>query len=149
VKPSTGDLLRIRAAEDLTAEAQIVRAHRGSLLLGVLRIGEMREEVPILLVETVDNFVRNGKWEHLGNRPVMEIPEPLFAMRWTDSAGSHIWIRDFEGNPIREAKPAEVVTLRESVSFSPAAVEQAIRAFAGPEKWIPAFDAIMFGDVRR
>jgi hypothetical protein len=144
VKPAPGDLLKIEAAEDLTAEAQVIRAHRGALLLGVFRIGEMHEEVPILLVATVDNFVANGRWEKIGHRPVMDIPEPLFRMPVSDDTGGQIWVRDFAGNPLREVKADELRTLRESVSFSPAAVEQAIRAFAGLAKWLPNFDALMF-----
>jgi hypothetical protein len=139
-----GDLLRISAAADLAAEAQVIKANNGALLLGVFQIGEMHEEVPILLVETGDGFVRSGRWEHLGHQPVMDIPEPLFQMPFSDGDGRHLWIRDFEGNPIREATAEEWGTLREGASFSPAAVEKGIRAFAGIEKWLPAFDAMMF-----
>jgi hypothetical protein len=68
--PLPGDLLRISAAADLAAEAQVIKADKGAQLLGVFQIGEMQEEVPILLVETGDNFVLNGRWEHLGNQPL-------------------------------------------------------------------------------
>jgi hypothetical protein len=161
VKFSKGDLLLIPASEGKWAVGQVILKMRRNILLAVFPEfidsppGSPGANVtahgkPELLVETMDLRIRDGSWKVFGNRPIstgIDIPKYKVPV-----GGGDFFIQDINGNLERPATPDEATRLRGQKSFSPALVENAVRALLGLEAWNLAFDEMRpfnFGDSGR
>jgi hypothetical protein len=139
-KPSLGDLVRIRPTEDLVVVAQVIRVLQGNILLAVFSADESEGRTPTLMVETMDTRLKSGQWEIFGNEKMVELPEPLYI----DSVGleGQKWVQNFDGNLLRLATLDDVASYGTRKSFSPVAVEEAIKGINGVGEWRSAYDAM-------
>jgi hypothetical protein len=139
-KPSPGDLVRIRPTPDLVVEAQITKVLQRNVLLVVFSAGALMDRKPILMVETMDIRLKSGEWETFGHDVLVDVPDPMFLA--VVGLDGQKWVQDFEGNFLRVATPDDIPSLRIRKSFSPVAVEEAIRGVYGAAEWRPVYDAM-------
>lgn len=147
-----GDVLSVPVTDGKTAVAQVVEKLRGNVLLAVfpqlLDATERRDvdsldlSEAIFLVETMDQRIKDGAWRVLGNREIAaSIQAPTYKV-WVEPPGEYREqdVHGRVGPPI----PAERAEgMRRQKSFSPAAVEVALRGLHGLGPWHTAFDELM------
>jgi hypothetical protein len=96
-------------------------------------------ESPVFLVATVDESIKSGRWELVGNRnPSRDLPIPAFKVQV--GLGGDCYLRNFRGEIGRKASLEEVQMLRSHKSYSPGLVEYALRAYRDLEPWQSIFD---------
>jgi len=107
------------------------------------RVPHLIAALPVLLVQALDAFLKDGRWERLSNAKVVApIPWPAFKVA---TAPGVFWVLDHDGVLQRPASAAEVATLPFRSTFSPAAVEKAVAALAGRAEWHEAFNKMRPG----
>jgi hypothetical protein len=101
------------------------------------------ESPPVFLVETMDLRIRDGSWAMIGNaKPSVEIPIPVYKTQL--EFGGDFYVQEIDGTIGKRLTSDEAASLRRQKSYSPAAVEQAVRAFRGLDEWLPQFDEMRF-----
>ncbi|MGW3310528.1 Imm26 family immunity protein [Streptomyces sp. NPDC001073] len=151
-KYKSGDVLSISVADEKNATAQVVEKLRGNVLLAVFSdlldaddIGDpelLELDDPIFLVETMDLRIKDGTWPILGNRKVSErIKIPEYKV-WVEPPGEYR-TQDIHGNVGRSISSEQASGMKLQKSFSPAAVEAALRGFHGLGPWRQAFDELV------
>ncbi|WP_412538481.1 hypothetical protein R8Z50_21815 [Longispora sp. K20-0274] len=152
-----GDLLTIPLSDTDVVVAQVLRSRSGVLLIAVFdgtfpahaEISFVGRNLDLirLIAQTMDARIGTGNWVVIDNVPVSgEVPIPIYKVQ--AGPGSSWYIQDIDGNILREARPAEIEVLRIPKSFSPVAVEKAIRAANGIEAWQERFDDMKPGWIR-
>ncbi|MFI6551140.1 hypothetical protein ACIBO9_48720 [Streptomyces prunicolor] len=151
-KYKSGDVLSISVTDEKNAMAQIIEKLRGNILMAVFSelldaddVGDvelLELDDPIFLVETMDLRIKDGTWPILGNRKASErIPIPEYKV-WVEPPGEYR-IQDIHGNVGGSISPEQASGMRLQKSFSPAAVEAALRGFHGLGPWRQAFDELV------
>lgn len=146
-----GDLIKIPLHERSAALGQVVVVlGHGVILLAVFPattansdadLLDQLTKAPQLVVETMDVLLETGDWSIVGNAPVSDhIPIPVYAV--PVGLRQDLYIQKVNGHLVRRATAAEVESLRPPVSFSPAHVEDAVRAANGLGEWAPDYDAM-------
>ncbi|MGC4755519.1 Imm26 family immunity protein [Micromonospora trifolii] len=144
-----GDILAIPVSDSDTAFARVVRARRGMLLVnvfpGVFTAGkdvstdEFVGAAPVLVADTMDARLGTGDWIVAGH--IAEVADALVPIFKVYLSQTNLWhIQDFEGNVGQKLSPAEADLLRIPKSFSPVALEKAIRGINGLDPWSERFD---------
>jgi hypothetical protein len=144
VKP--GDLISIPLNEDMAALAQVVVAKQhGIVVLAIFSattgglIGDQLSNAPSLVVETMGGRIRTGEWKKVGRSELSShVPIPVYVI--PVGLERTPYLRDVNGNLVRPATEEEARTLRRPKSFSPALVEEAVRAVNGLSEWLPLYD---------
>jgi hypothetical protein len=84
-------------------------------------------------------LITTGRWSVIGHAPIVgDIPIPVYVIPVGLDRIFHV--QDINGNLVRLATSNEAETLRMPKSFSPALVEDAIRAVNGLGDWLPNYD---------
>lgn len=146
---SAGDILAIPVTEDAIAFAQVVRSHKGSILVAVMgglfppaaaaQPPDIHSDDPLLIVDTLDGSLVRGEWKVVGHQSVSDdVPVPIYKVPAGPDRQWHL--QDIHGRVIRPATQAEADLLRIPKTFSPVGVEKAIRAANGIEPWRDRFD---------
>ncbi|NRQ39194.1 hypothetical protein HII36_46345 [Nonomuraea sp. NN258] len=144
-----GDVLLVPAEKGRLVVGQAVRVMGTSFLLATFSAisdeeaapdpGELDLSEPVFLAETVDQSVESGRWKVIGNRrPDPGLPIPVFKVQV--GLGGDYHLQDHRGEIGRKATAEEARRLRAPRSYSPALVEQALRAHQGHDDWLDVFD---------
>lgn len=100
---------------------------------------------PVLLTQTLNMFLKNGRWRHHSTSDVLAaIPWPAFKVA---TAPGVFQVTDHEGAVRRRASSEEIETLSFSSTISPAGLEHAAAALAGVGEWHEMFDKMRPGST--
>ncbi len=156
MKIATGDIFLVGLGDTRSAVGQIVGSTPPSRSVWVaifwppLDHAQIDERVPVLiatppvlLTQTLDLFLKNGRWRRHSTAEV------IAAIRWPAfkvATGPGVFqVTDHQGAVYRLASSEEIETLPYSSSFSPAAVEHATEALAGLGEWDEFFNPMRPG----
>ena len=153
MKVVSGDVFAIDVGATQVAVGQVVRATPPSRQVWVAifwpptntnetdeRVHELISTEPVLLAQTLDVFLKNGRWRRLSTADVTApIPWPIFKEA---SAPGVFHIVDSHGARRRLASEAEISALPYQSTVSPAGVEMAVAALAGLTAWLEAFNGM-------
>ena len=156
MKVALGDLFAIGIDGGQVAVGQIVGATPPSHLIWVAifwppidrseidgRAPRLITGSPVLLVQTFDAFLREGRWERHSNAElVAPIPWPAFRVA---TAPGVFWVVDHDGVLRRPASADEATSLPFRSTMSPAAVDMAVAALAGRAEWDEFFNGMRPG----
>jgi hypothetical protein len=145
-----GDVLVLPVTTGKFAVAQIVATMAPAVLLAVFSelydhaevgLATLDLDDPIFLAPTVDLYIEQGRWRRLGTRAVSRsISLPSYKV-WVEPPGEYRR-QDIHGNLGEVLSPAEVRTLPNHVSYSPAAIEAGLQGLHGFGPWYPAFEGL-------
>jgi hypothetical protein len=150
VKYRQSDVFSIPVSDGTPAVGRVILKMRGGNILVAVYPGhsEIVESAdlerlstsrPVFTVETMDLFIKNGRWAVLGKwAPVVESPIPVYKTQF--EPGGPFFEQRIDGSIGGQLADEEAIHLKRQKSFSPALVEKAVRAFQGLEPWIPVFD---------
>ncbi|MFJ6568004.1 hypothetical protein ACIQNU_11300 [Streptomyces sp. NPDC091292] len=135
----------------MVAPAQIIEKLRGNVLLSVFSelfddgascdVSQLELKDPIFLAETMDMRIKDGTWCVIGNSEVSEsIPELMYKV-WVEPPGEYR-IQDVRGNLGPPISPEQAGKMMLQKSFSPAAIEAALRGYHNLGPWHQAFDEL-------
>lgn len=102
----------------------------------------------IFLAMTVDAFIEDGDWPVIGNtRPPPDIDFPEYLIE--TSVGS--CVMNYTGKILRKATFLDMNTLTNRSSFSPKALELAVKVKLGGEggEWYPAMSKMLYKQSNR
>ncbi|HET7085113.1 MAG TPA: hypothetical protein VFI23_10105 [Rhizomicrobium sp.] len=144
-----GDVLSIPIVDGLCATAQVLVKRA---ILHVVIFSELRQcgsisieaetsSSPVLAGWTMDAKVYHGYWEIIGKSMPADWSD-LKKNYKVEYAGK-IWVEDFDGRLLHPASRSEIENLFNRSSYSPASLEQAIRAFHKLEPWDSKFDDLL------
>ncbi|WP_405055945.1 hypothetical protein OG474_24750 [Kribbella sp. NBC_01505] len=106
------------------------------------RLDSVELGAPVFLVQTMDQAVRDGRWEIVGRRTPdvgIEVPRYLVPV----GLGGELSVQDIYGEVVGPATAEDVARLGPYKSYSPALVERALAARAGAEEWLDRFDEML------
>lgn len=100
---------------------------------------------PLFGAIVFDARFRPGMWELIGHS---DSQQERFApaYRMGDPRAGGMKILNFRGTEMREATPEEADVFPRRTFNSPLVLEKAVRAHAGLERWLPAFDDFLAQD---
>jgi Immunity protein 26 len=101
----------------------------------------------LFLALSFDAKLYNGDWTVVGHRPVSE-EIPLPAWRETFLSGGQVDVVDYSGRRRRPASETEAELLRDQESYSPAILEDALRAKHGLEPWLERYTDLAPDETR-
>nr|WSZ15685.1 immunity 26/phosphotriesterase HocA family protein [Streptomyces canus] len=150
VKYRLNDVFFIPVADGTPAAGRIILQIRGGNILVTVYpehsqivenadLERLSVSRPVFTVETMDLFIKNGKWPVLGNwTPLVESQIPVYKTQF--EPGGPYFEQRIDGIVGGQLADEEAIHLKRQKSFSPALVEKAVRAFQGLDPWIPVFD---------
>ncbi|MBM7475573.1 hypothetical protein [Curtobacterium herbarum] len=98
---------------------------------------------PLFAIQTFDGRFDEGAWQVIGHaEPDRERFLPAFTHGLVETGG--VRVTDFSGTRERLATPEESATVPHTITRSSLLLEMAVRAQAGLEPWLPAFDGIRY-----
>nr|WP_211283769.1 hypothetical protein [Streptomyces antibioticus] len=101
---------------------------------------------PDFTVETMDLFIKNGTWRVLGNwGPPVEPRIPVYKTQF--EFNGPFFEQYIDGGVGGQLTDDDASHLRKQKSYSPALVEEAVRALQGLEPWLPIFDEMRSDDA--
>lgn len=143
---NVGDVFRIEIKEELYCFGQIIS--KGTLSDTIIifdKIGSSNLDLNdiinnkiIFYVNTVDEFITNGRWVLIGKT---FLPDNLNYKEYITDSNK---VLSQEGIVIRTASTNDVKVLKSYKSFSPIVVEDAVKAKYGIEDWYPALDDLVY-----
>lgn len=146
---NTGDVIEIPIGVNQLAYAQIL--YRKVLLYLTVfsrtypsmpsSIQEIMTDKRVLCGWTMDAKIASGDWRIVGTSNVSE--SCMFRQEYKVEFNNNVWIEDFDGKLIRRATSEESEKLRLRSSYTPALLEQVIRAYHGMEPWCQEFDDLL------
>jgi hypothetical protein len=152
----SGDVFLISIGTDHVVVGQIVGAKHSSRQVWVAiywppidadRADEIIPEListpPVLLGQTLDAFLKDGRWRRLATTDVIApIQWPAFKVA---AAPGVFHVVDHDGVSHRLATDDEVAVLPFRSTISPAGIEMAVAALAGTAEWNEAFNKLRPG----
>ncbi len=143
-----GDVFRIEVKDKLYCFGQIV--FKGTLSDTIiifdkisscnLALNEIINNQIIFYVNTVDEFITNGRWVLIGRTC---LPDNLNYKEYITDSNK---VLSQEGIVIRTASTYDTKVLKSYISFSPIVVEDAVKAKYGFEDWYPALDELVYNE---
>lgn len=154
VKVSEGDIFEMLLPDGGRGFGQIIVTGK---LLYIVIFRELYDRVPdldeliktqILLVGwTVDALLFHGRWNVIGNRPVMAESVPFPSYKILVEGRMHV--QDFEGRRLQPATPVEIELLENKTTVAPIRYQNAFLAWHGKGKWEPDYDRLTLQHVQR
>ncbi|WP_405055936.1 hypothetical protein OG474_24705 [Kribbella sp. NBC_01505] len=147
-----GDLIAVPGGQGQRVLGQAIEVMGGVFLLATFEVGRWDARqldsielgALVFLVQTMDQAVRDGRWEIVGNRVPdvgIEVPRYLVPV----GLGGELFVQDLYGEIVGPATAEDVASLAPYKSYSPALVEWALAARAGAEEWLDRFDEMLAG----
>jgi hypothetical protein len=145
-----GDVFLVPVTDEAVAVGHVVlKFSHGNILVAIypelaetskaVDLGRLATSRPVFLVQTMDFRIKDGTWKVLGSwTPPIEVSIPVYKTQL--EFDGDFYEQTIDGSVGRRLTVDEAAQLRRPKSFSPAAVEAAIRAFEKMERWLPAFD---------
>ncbi|WP_110902418.1 MULTISPECIES: hypothetical protein [unclassified Curtobacterium] len=98
---------------------------------------------PLFAIQTFDGRFDEGAWQVIGHAEPDRVRFlPAFTHGLVETGG--VRVTDFSGTRERLATPEESATVPHMITRSSLLLEMAVRAQAGLEPWLPAFDGIRY-----
>ncbi|WP_196454442.1 Imm26 family immunity protein [Planomonospora sp. ID82291] len=152
-----GDILAILIEEEYFTFGQVARKLQHNIILSIFHniasdltepfLDKINPNTPTLIFETMDTFIRNGKWKIVGNLPS---PSDLIIPKFRVSVeGQGECIQDAFGKIIGPVTLMESDKLRSPKSYSPPIAEAAARAINKKGPWMHVFDEMLNLDDSR
>jgi hypothetical protein len=146
------DVFLIPVTESSAAVGRVVMKLKGGNVLvaaypevgaDTVDLQKLSECRPALLVETMDLRLKDGKWKLLGKYSASaDLGIPVYKVQLEPDGDFFEQMIDGSiGNRLTRDESARMRRLK---SFSPAAVEMAVRALLGLSPWLPDFDEMKF-----
>ncbi|MBY0177890.1 immunity 26/phosphotriesterase HocA family protein [Curtobacterium herbarum] len=154
LQATEGDVFMIPVNDAAAYLGQVVGERGVSLYMVVfdqaLPIGEITDSrnwrldtEPLFALQTFDGLFDDGTWKVIGRAsPDRERFLPAFTHGLPETGG--VRVTDFSGNRERLATLEESNAVPHMITRSPLLLEKAVRAHAGLEPWLPAFDGIRY-----
>lgn len=93
----------------------------------------------ILCGWTLDGRIYHGMWKIVGNAPLPDnVPFPCYKV----GVNGVIWVKSFDGQPIRLASDHDCQILDYRTTISPITFEEAFAAIHGLHEWELSFDKL-------
>lgn len=144
---NVGDVFKIEIKENLYCYGQIVSKGNLSDTIIIydkissnnLDLDEIINNKIIFYVNTVDEFITNGRWMLIGKAC---LPDNLKYREYITDIKQQVLSQ--EGKVIRSASRKDIKELTSYISYSPIMVEDAVKAKYGDDNWYSALDDILY-----
>jgi len=147
-KVKVGDVVSVPISEKETAFIQVL-VKRSILYVAAFSklytsppdLDEVTRDKFILSGWTMDAKIYHGKWKIIGNSPPRDWE--MLKKEYTVGFEGETWVQSFDGELERVATKGDIERLFPKSSYSPAMLEDAIRAFHRIEPWCSDFDDLV------
>ncbi|MFC4766471.1 Imm26 family immunity protein [Effusibacillus consociatus] len=141
----TGDIFSIRIDEKRYSYGQIVADNWYAIFDIVAEKNPPLDQITnrsiVFLVESVDVKIEDGLWQIIGN---YSIPKHIHFPKFLVETLEGYMVIDHNGKILGPASEYEIKNLAGKKSYSPAVIEDAVKAKFGSEEWYSYLDNLVY-----
>lgn len=149
IKVNLGDVFAIKVDENLFSYGQVVYTNgtTGYIVIYDVTaekhpdIQEIVNKPIVFFANTILIHIISGKWELIGNA---ELPKCITFSRYIVRTLDGYRVKSHEGKTLGPATENDIKELKHQKTYSPAIIEDAVKAKFGDAEWYPTLDELVY-----